>query len=163
MKKLALFLIGLTTLATAQVTGHYGTSGRAVLANANTQRAEVRFEVVGSSTSTAIRGFLDFRTVVSSVTQRIHAVSLVRANRLAVEAPVAEFSGEAVLYMRSNTGVTRVPGMLVVRVEDLRNPTSPTPGGRDRFTMRFMSPTANFSYSFDGLAVEGDLRVFDRR
>ncbi|HRI43249.1 MAG TPA: hypothetical protein PLL78_00280 [Fimbriimonadaceae bacterium] len=162
MKKLALFLICFSTLAVAQNSAVYGTSGRAILASSNTQRAEVRFEVVGSPTSTAIRGFLDFRTIVTSVTQRVHAVSLVRANRLAVDGHTAEFAGDAVLYMRSNTGVTTVRGALVVRVDDLRNPTSPGTA-RDRFSMRFISPTVNFSYAFDGVAVEGDLRVFDRR
>ena len=55
MKKLALFFICIcsTTLGVAQNTALYGTSGRAVLANSNSQRAEVRFEVVGSPTSVA--------------------------------------------------------------------------------------------------------------
>jgi hypothetical protein len=164
MKKLALFFICIcsTTLGVAQNTALYGTSGRAVLANSNSQRAEVRFEVVGSPTSVAPRGFLDFRTIVTSAAERIHGVALTRATHLEVNREVAEFAGEAVLFVRSNTGVIRVPGFVRVRVEDRRNPI--TPGtGRDRFTMAFMSPTVSFSYSFDGVAIEGDLRVFDRR
>ncbi len=74
---------------------------------------------------------------------------------------IATFSGRGWAAQRTRQGVRRTRGIVFVRVEDNRSPGS-TEGDPDTIAVAFRTaPDADPVFTYEGVVLRGDIRVFE--
>lgn len=72
-----------------------------------------------------------------------------------------EFAGLATMTRMGPAGPITQEGAVQVKVVDRRHPEADGEE-RDRISIRFLTPTTNLGYTFDGVVNRGDIAVFFR-
>lgn len=167
-KKLALFgALGvvIAALALAQTVAVAGAKGHGT-AVSPTNNAGGEFMVavrkIWRGNHSMVEGRFHWSTMATTPAGRI-AIAMPNARTLSVNRPEhsCEFAGPATLTRAGSTGPVTINGAVHVKVVDRRHPNDDGEL-RDLISIRFMSPTSNAAYAFDGVVNNGDIVVFAR-
>lgn len=168
-KKIALFgalgivVAGLALAQTVAVAGAKG-HGTAIspTSNANGGEFMVAVRKVWRGNQSMVEGRFHWATFAPTPAGRI-VIAMPNARTLSVnrQERSCEFSGPATLTRAGTSGPVTINGAVQVKVVDRRHPNDDGEL-RDLIFIRFVSPTTNLGYTFEGVVNNGDIVVYAR-
>lgn len=106
-----------------------------------------------------VSGTAAFRTILPDQALVEINCKTVRQFTLGDDKASAEFSGPAMMLIRTPRGVTRIAGILAWRVADRGRPGPNNPP--DLVGVRFIPSDGSQEFHFGGAVVRGDVKVFE--
>lgn len=168
-KKLALFgalgvvVAGLALAQTIAVAGAKG-QGTAISPTSNAAGGEFMLAVrkIWRGNMSTVEGRFHWATFAPTPAARV-VIAMPNARTLSVNRleRSCEFAGPATLTRMGSAGPVVINGAVHVKVVD-RNHPGADGEVRDLISIRFLSPTTNLGYTFEGVVNNGDIVVFAR-